>query len=50
MDLAAVAGVIALALFTVGTLEYPFGSGVQVGPDAFELILWRFENSSLSYL
>ena len=47
---AAVAGVIALALFTVATLDYPFGSGVQVGPDAFELILWRFENSSLSDL
>jgi hypothetical protein len=47
---AAVAGVIALALFTVGTLDYPFGSGVQVGPDAFELILERFESSSLSDL
>jgi hypothetical protein len=47
---AAVAGVIALALFTVGTLDYPFGGGVQVGPEAFELILWRFESSSLSYL
>jgi uncharacterized protein DUF4239 len=47
---AAVAGVIALALFTVGTLDYPFGSGVQVAPEAFELILWRFESSSLSYL
>ncbi len=47
---AAVAGVIALALFTVGTLDYPFGSGVQVGPEAFELILQRFESSSLSYL
>jgi lysylphosphatidylglycerol synthetase-like protein (DUF2156 family) len=47
---AAVAGVIALALFTVGTLDYPFGGGVQVGPEAFELILDRFESSSLSYL
>jgi uncharacterized protein DUF4239 len=47
---AAVAGVIALALFTVGTLDYPFGGGVQVGPEAFELILWRFESSSLSDL
>jgi hypothetical protein len=47
---AAVAGIIALALFTVGTLDYPFGSGVQVGPDAFELILERFESSSLSDL
>jgi hypothetical protein len=47
---AAVAGIIALALFTVGTLDYPFGGGVQVGPEAFELILWRFETSSLSDL
>jgi hypothetical protein len=39
-----------LALFTVASLDYPFGSGVQVGPEAFELILWRFENSSLSDL
>jgi hypothetical protein len=39
-----------LALFTVGTLDYPFGGGVQVGPEAFELILERFESSSLSDL
>jgi len=47
---AAVAGIIALALFTVGTLDYPFGGGVQVGPESFELILERFESSSLSDL
>ena len=47
---AALTGIIALALFTVGTLDYPFGSGVQVGPEAFELILERFESSSLSDL
>jgi hypothetical protein len=46
---AALAGIIALALFTIGTLEYPFGSGVQVGPEAFELTLDRFESSTLSY-
>ena len=46
----AVAGVIALALFTVASFDYPFGSGVQVGPESFELILERFENSSLSDL
>ena len=46
----AVAGVIALALFTVASFDYPFGSGVQVGPESFELILERFESSSLSYL
>ena len=47
---AALAGVIALALFTVGALDYPFGSGVQVGPEAFELVLERFESSKLSDL
>jgi hypothetical protein len=46
----ALTGIIALALFTVGTLDYPFGSGVQVGPESFELILERFESSSLSDL
>jgi hypothetical protein len=47
---AALTGIIALALFTVASLDYPFGSGVQVGPEAFELILERFESSSLSDL
>ena len=44
---AAVAGVIALALFTVGSLEYPFSGGTRIGPDAFELVRGRFETSSL---
>jgi hypothetical protein len=38
----ALAAVIALSLFTVGTLDYPFGWGVRVGPEAFELALERF--------
>ena len=46
----ALAAIIALALFTVGALDYPFGTGVQVGPDAFELVLERFETSTLSVL
>jgi hypothetical protein len=44
---AAVAGLIALVLFTVGSLEYPFSGGTRVGPEAFELVLRRFESSDL---
>jgi hypothetical protein len=44
---AAVAGLIALVLFTVGSLEYPFSGGTRVGPEAFELVLDRFEASDL---
>jgi protein-S-isoprenylcysteine O-methyltransferase Ste14 len=44
---AAVAGLIALVLFTIGTLEYPFSGGTRVGPEAFELVLKRFETSAL---
>jgi hypothetical protein len=40
---AAVAGLIALVLFTVGALEYPFSGATRVGPEAFELVLERFE-------
>ncbi len=47
---AALAGVIALVLFTVGALEYPFSGGARVGPGAFELVLERFETSKLSEL
>ena len=45
---AALAGIIALALFSVGALEYPFSGGARVGPGAFELVLARFETSKLS--
>jgi hypothetical protein len=47
---AALAGVIALVLFTIGALEYPFSGGARVGPGAFELVLERFETSKLSDL
>jgi hypothetical protein len=46
----ALALISALALFTVSALDYPFGSGIQVGPEAFELVLKRFETSKLSEL
>jgi len=44
---AAMAGLIALVLFTVGSLEYPFSGGTRVGAEAFELVLRRFEASAL---
>ncbi len=44
---AAVAGLIALVLFTIGSLEYPFSGGTRVGPEAFELVRGRFETSEL---
>jgi protein-S-isoprenylcysteine O-methyltransferase Ste14 len=44
---AAVAGLIALVLFTVGALEYPFSGATRVGPEAFELVLERFEAGDL---
>jgi hypothetical protein len=46
----ALALIIALALFTVSALDYPFGSAVQVGPETFELLLKRFETIKLSAL
>jgi hypothetical protein len=44
---AAVAGLIALVLFTIGNLEYPFSGGTRIGPEAFELVRARFETSEL---
>jgi hypothetical protein len=42
--------VIALVLFTVAALDYPFKGDVRIGPDAFEQVLGRFESSKLSDL
>ena len=47
---AAVAGLIGMVLFTIGTLEYPFSGGTRIGPEAFELVLRRFETSTLGSL
>jgi protein-S-isoprenylcysteine O-methyltransferase Ste14 len=46
----ALAGVIALVLFTIGAMDHPFTGGARVGPEAFELVLNRFETSKLSDL
>lgn len=42
--------VIALVLFTIGVMEYPFSGGARIEPEAFDLILERFETSKLSDL
>ena len=47
---AVLALIISSVLFTIGVLEYPFSGGVRVGPEAFELVLERFESSKLSEL
>jgi Protein of unknown function (DUF4239) len=47
---AALTAVIALALFTIGAMEYPFSGGARIDTGAFELILERFETSKLSDL
>jgi uncharacterized membrane protein len=47
---AALAGLIALVLLTIGALDYPFSGDARIGPGAFELILDRFETSELSDL
>jgi hypothetical protein len=47
---AALALIIGLVIFTIGSLEYPFGGDVHLGPDAFELVLKRFASSQLSVL
>jgi hypothetical protein len=46
----ALAGVIALVLFTIAALEHPFSGGARIGPEAFELVLNRLETSKLSHL
>ena len=44
------AAVIALALFTIGAMEYPLSGGARIPTEAFELVLERFETSRLSDL
>src|ERR671916_460307 len=46
----ALAAVIGLVLFTVGAMEHPFSGGASIGTGAFELVLERVENSTLSDL
>jgi hypothetical protein len=46
----ALAGVITLVLFTIAAMDHPFTGAARVGPEAFELVLNRFETSKLSDL
>src|SRR5918994_640389 len=41
---------IALVLFTIAAMDHPFSGAARVGPEAFELVLARFETSKLSEL
>jgi hypothetical protein len=47
---ATLAMIIALVLFTVSALEYPFSGSARIGTGAYELVLDRFETSKLSDL
>jgi hypothetical protein len=47
---AALALIIALVLFTVAELEFPFRGDIRMGPEAMEQVLSRFESSKLSDL
>jgi Protein of unknown function (DUF4239) len=47
---AALALIIALTLFTVAALDYPFKGDVRIQPTAFEQVLERFQESKLSDL
>lgn len=47
---AALTAVLAMVLFTIGALEYPFSGSVRLPPFAFELVLERFDTSDLSTL
>ena len=42
------ATVIGLVLFTIGAMEHPFSGGARISPEAFDLVLERFETSKLS--
>jgi hypothetical protein len=42
----AVAGLVSLILHVIGVLDYPFDSGVQVQPTAFEQVLREVEAQS----
>lgn len=47
---AALALIIALVLFTVAELDFPFRGDIRLGPEAMEQVLHRFETSTLSDL
>ena len=50
LTVASLALVIALVLFTVAALNYPFKGDIIIGPEAMKHVLGRFETSKLSDL
>ncbi len=46
LSVAGLTVVIVLVLYTIYRLDYPFSGAVQVGPDAFELVLQEIEDDS----
>ena len=46
LAVAALTVIVSLILYTIAVLEYPFNDEVQVGPDAFELVLNGIEENS----
>jgi cation transporter-like permease len=47
---AALALTIGLVLFTIAALDFPFRGDIRVGPDAFQSVLVRIDQSKLSEL
>ena len=45
LTVAALAVLVALILYTIAVLDYPFNGDMRVGPDAFELVLRDMEGS-----
>jgi len=46
LAVAGLAVIVALILYTIAVLEYPFDDELQVGPDAFELVFNGIEENS----
>jgi hypothetical protein len=46
LAVAALTVVVTLIIYTVGVLDYPFDSRLQVGPDAFEQVLGSTQERS----
>jgi hypothetical protein len=43
LAVAALAVIVTLIIYTIAVLDFPFNSGLRVGPEAFELVLRRIE-------
>jgi hypothetical protein len=43
LAVAALAMIVALTIYSIAVLDFPFNSDLRVGPEAFELVLRRIE-------